>query len=66
MESCRFKPQRSYRMGNSFHKRIIMWVTNYSINVTTNNTTMSGDYFTQTTTWDEAFNTKTSTKNGRN
>lgn len=51
-----------------------MWVTNYSINVTTkkheyvrrlfhNNTTIPGDYFTQTTTWDEAFNPKTSAKN---
>ena len=51
-----------------------MWVTNYSMNVTTNNndyvrrlfhsnTTISGDYFTQTTTWDEAFNPKTSAKN---
>lgn len=50
-----------------------MWVTNYSMNVTTNNndyvrrlfhsnTTISGDYFTQTTTWDEAFNPKTSAK----
>ena len=43
-----------------------MWVTNYSINVTNNNTTVSGDYFTQTTSWDEDFNTKTSTKNRRN
>jgi hypothetical protein len=40
-----------------------MWVTNYSINVTTNNTSVSGDYFTQTTTWDEAFGSKTSTEN---
>lgn len=43
-----------------------MWVTNYSINVTNNNTTVSADYFTQTTTWDEDFNPKTSTKNRRN
>lgn len=39
-----------------------MWVTNYSTNVQTNNTSVSGDYWTQTTTWDEVSNTEITAK----
>ena len=39
-----------------------MWVTNYSVNVT-NTETYQGDYWTQTTTWDEDFNPEITAKN---
>ena len=40
-----------------------MWVTTYSLNVENNKETGEGNYWTQTTTWGEDFDTKITAKN---